>query len=1440
MGREGRYSALLLAACMCVALAMPAQAAAPGVAKPQAAPIAAPAAVRPPAPSPSNHRPLPTSSKVRSPEVQNPKLSGNPLFGISCPATDTCYAVGFGWQIEKTVNAGATWTPQGSVEFLNGIACVSATSCVAVGDGGVIRYTTNGGTTWQQGASPLNTNWLSGVSCVANACWLVGQAGLIYHSVDSGATWSAQTSGTTNDLWGVSCSTATQCTAVGVGGTILRTTDGTSWLPQFSGTPNLLYGVSCPSGFCVAVGLNGASPVIFDGGWTGSVPGTGTTLTAVSCPVETRCWATGVDGAVYRMDGSTVDGLVWVRTSTFETGALYSVSCQTVTACSAAGDYGMVETTTNGGSGWAKQSPNLFGLIRSVSCPTTSTCFAVGRDRLVLATADGGATWSSYQNSWALVNSTTFWGISCPSATVCFVATGNNRGVADGSGTILATTDGGANWGRQSTPGVTGTFMAVSCPDTTHCFAVTSSGELFATSDGTTWASQTSPVAGQPLSALSCPTTLVCYAAGSPSTSIGTTDGGANWNAQGAIGTFAEPIYSMSCPSTTTCFAGGQNNIHVTTDSGATWTDATATGGRYSGISCFSTTVCTATSGDGVEYTADGSTWTVKATPATGGALLGIACPSATVCVAGGQYSGNQLDGIIVGTTDANASWQLLTESSTRLDFAGISCSSPTVCHAIVGGLLNNTWESDILSTANNGTQWFNQYRDVYSQFQAISCPSDTVCFVVGSTSGYPGSTIFRTTDGGANWNAQIAASGASAGFDSISCLNTNACFAAGYDGSIVKTIDAGTSWHAMPPVAGAASVSAISCLNSTVCFATDATAAGHVYTTQDGGASWTLSWDAATDPFTSSAGPLYGISCFGAQTCIAVGRSGLIGITTDDGAHWRAGDAGTTTTLTSISCLSVCFATTGDGLLLFSADNGSTWFAQAPAPHGVYTGVSCADSQACFAVGWAGAISETKVGGQAWTTVNPPASQSTATPTTTAIASSSNPTSVGSSVTYSAAAVPTPDGGTVAFTDNATTLSGCAAVAVSTSTGKASCTTSYSAVGSHAILASYSGDTNYAASSRSLTQQVNASTGSAYTAQSPNRILDTRLSHQTLGAGGSLNLTVAGGSTGVPASAIGVVLNVTVTNTSASSLLTVWPAGQARPATSNLNWLVGETRPNLVNVPVGANSKVSIYNAKGSADVVVDEEGYFAAAVGTAGGYNALSPARLLDTRLSHLTMNTGSLIDLQILGAGGVPATGVSAVVLNATATNTASAGLLTLYPSGTTRPTASNVNWAKGWTIANRVIVKVGTNGKVSIYNAKGSADVVVDVNGYFTDATASGKFFTPLSPVRILDTRLSSGTLGPKGTYPNFQVTGNNGVPSGTTAVFLNTTVTNTTASSALTVYPNARPTASDLNWRKGQIIPNSTLATLSSSGTTNFYNADGSTDLVLDLSGYFGP
>jgi hypothetical protein len=130
------------------------------------------------------------------------------------------------------------------------------------------------------------------------------------------------------------------------------------------------------------------------------------------------------------------------------------------------------------------------------------------------------------------------------------------------------------------------------------------------------------------------------------------------------------------------------------------------------------------------------------------------------------------------------------------------------------------------------------------------------------------------------------------------------------------------------------------------------------------------------------------------------------------------------------------------------------------------------------------------------------------------------------------------------------------------------------------------------------------ASATGAYTALSPQRLLDTRTTGQTLPAAGSLNLTVTGGS--VPSAAIAVALNVTVTDTTASSYLSVYPAGETQPLLSNLNWVAGETVPNLVIVPIGSGGQVTFYNYQGRADVVVDLEGYFApeATGSTAGSY--------------------------------------------------------------------------------------------------------------------------------------------------------------------------------------------------------------------------------------------
>lgn len=308
-----------------------------------------------------------------------------------------------------------------------------------------------------------------------------------------------------------------------------------------------------------------------------------------------------------------------------------------------------------------------------------------------------------------------------------------------------------------------------------------------------------------------------------------------------------------------------------------------------------------------------------------------------------------------------------------------------------------------------------------------------------------------------------------------------------------------------------------------------------------------------------------------------------------------------------------------------------------------------------------------------------------------------------------------------------------------------------------------------------------------AYTALTPTRLLDTRTSGQALGSAGRLSLAVAGVS-GVPTSATAVALTVTVTNTTASSYLAVYAAGGSLPAVSNLNWTAGETVANLVIAPVGSDGEVTIHNHVGSTDVIVDLEGYFApeAMGSTTGSYVPLTPARLDD---GSVAANGSTTVQVSG-GGGGVPASGVTAALVNITVTDTTASSYLTAYADGTNQPTASNLNWTAGETVANRAILPVSSSGQIELYNHSGSADAIVDVDGYFTDGTtspANASLYAPVTPVRVLDTRGTGNTLGAGATLTQ-QLSGVDGISSAATAVVTNLTATNTTAASYLTVYP----------------------------------------------------
>jgi hypothetical protein len=369
------------------------------------------------------------------------------------------------------------------------------------------------------------------------------------------------------------------------------------------------------------------------------------------------------------------------------------------------------------------------------------------------------------------------------------------------------------------------------------------------------------------------------------------------------------------------------------------------------------------------------------------------------------------------------------------------------------------------------------------------------------------------------------------------------------------------------------------------------------------------------------------------------------------------------------------------------------------------------------------------------------------------------------------------------------------------------------------------------------------------YTAITPTRLLDTRGGGR-LGPGGTVSLTIGGGGI-VPANATAVILNVTAVGGSTAGFFTVFPTGASLPTASNLNWVAGETVPNLVSVGLSTTGQVTIFNGLGYADAVVDLEGYFApSGGGTAGQFVSVVPARITDTRPGSgqanagKTLGAGNTLAVQLVGVSPIPASGVTAVVLNVTATDTTSAGFFTVFPTGASLPVASNLNWTAGVTVPNRVIVPVGTSGQVSFYNGLGSADVVIDVNGYFTDASLAGASFRPLVPSRILDTRGGS-SLGPAATMPLI-VAGSGSVPvmsSGIppTAVVLNVTVTAPTTTSDLVIWPDGTtmPNASDLNFVGGQTVPNFVLVKLSPAGTIDIFNAFGRTHVIVDVVGWYG-
>ncbi|MFE6907746.1 hypothetical protein [Streptomyces erythrochromogenes] len=408
-----------------------------------------------------------------------------------------------------------------------------------------------------------------------------------------------------------------------------------------------------------------------------------------------------------------------------------------------------------------------------------------------------------------------------------------------------------------------------------------------------------------------------------------------------------------------------------------------------------------------------------------------------------------------------------------------------------------------------------------------------------------------------------------------------------------------------------------------------------------------------------------------------------------------------------------------------------------------------------------------------------------------------------------------------------------------------------FAELGKHKVTVTLTDRDNNVTATNSVEVQ---SLGSKFTPHAPTRLLDTRS-----GIGGSNRAVTpygvarvkVGGNSGIPADATAVALNVTAVNPRSAGHVTAYPSGTAQPTTSNVNFVAGQTVPNMTIVQVGADGYVELVNRSyGDVDLVADVTGYFSRSA-SAGGYTSLDPFRIADSRAGQGTWGQvagQSTFSLQVAGNGSIPASGVTAVALNVTATAPRGAGHLTVFPTGQEAPNTSNVNFKANQTIANSVIVPVGPDGRINVRNgAWDPADVIVDVVGYYSPGSKAS--YVPTEPTRLHDSR--EWDLPVEGQDFRWLPLAD-GDPA-ITAFVLNTTVTDTWGSGHLTVAPDpytwaereagapkpTPPNSSNLNWTKGDTVPNLVQASTGKTGVIDFWNRGwDQTHLVVDMFGFY--
>ncbi len=835
-----------------------------------------------------------------------------------------------------------------------------------------------------------------------------------------------------------------------------------------------------------------ASPVVFAGPspltWAAPVridhqpPFAGNAIAGVSCPGTTLCVAGDGAGNVLTSTNPTGGAGTWTVSNLSGKG-LGGVSCASGSLCVAtsSGLGGTIFTSTNptgGSAAWTSANIDGSNPMGGVSCPSSALCVAVDGSGNAVTSTNPGAVSPVWTAATVDVGNSLF-AVSCPSISLCVAV--------DGKGNVVTSTNPTGGAGAWTVAHVDGNnFLdAVSCASTTLCVAADFSGNVVTSTNPTggavawTVAHVDGPFA---LNGVSCASATLCVAVdnfGNVVTSSNPTAGTAAWATSYVEGSFQIYVVGVSCPTNTLCVAGdGAGNVVTSTNptgGAAAWTVTNVDGNNFlSSISCPSSVLCVAADGTSDVITSTNPTggagaWTVTNLAAHGFYLNAVSCAGTALCVAVG--GGNSDMATSTNPTGGRPAWSI-SKVDLASNLSGVSCPSSSLCIAVDG--------AGSVFTSTNPTggagAWTAASIDASNGLFSVSCPTSSLC-VAGDSAGNV-LTSSNPTGGAAAWTTAHVDSSTFNGLTAVSCTSGSLCVTSDGSGNVITSTNprGGASAWTSSAVSGTFGLIGVSCPSSALCVGVDASGNVVNSTNPTGGSSaWTVfSVDGSNR--------LVGISCPSNALCVAV--DGVGNVVTGTGSP--------TSTLTSIGSSanpsmvggSVTYTATvspvPDGGTVAFTDNSVMLTGCGAVAVNTSTGqATCSTSynsvgSHAIVANYSGTASFAASSG------GPFSQQVNSASTTTTTVSSINPSTTGGKVTYTATVSPTPDGGTINFTDNGTTLSGCGAVTVNTSTGRATCTTSYSVPGAHLILGNYSGDANFASSSGALNQQVVTATAVA------------------------------------------------------------------------------------------------------------------------------------------------------------------------------------------------------------------------------------------------------------------------------------------------------------------------------------------------------------------------